>query len=108
MNLRQHPPGGPLSMFVALMVDDLGSPLPSSQGARHRCFLVLMVDVLGSTTLAPPKKPIIDVCYVDGGHSQIFVSTSQGVHHRCFLTLMVDAPGSPAPAPPRGLTVDIS
>jgi hypothetical protein len=52
----------------------------TSQGARHQCFLMLMIDAPRSLALA----------------------TSQGVHYRRFLALVVDAPGSSPPAPPRG------
>jgi hypothetical protein len=33
----------------------------TSQGPRHRCFLALMVDALGSTVPAPPRGPAIDI-----------------------------------------------
>jgi hypothetical protein len=42
----------------------------TSQVARYRCFLVLIVGALGSPTPAPPT----------------------GAHHRHFLALMVGAP----------------
>jgi hypothetical protein len=90
-----------------MMVDALGSPLPSSQGVRCRCFLALMVGAPGSIAPTPPRGPVIDVCYIDGGRSWISISTSQGAHCRCFLTLMVGAPRSPAPTSPTGLTVDV-
>jgi hypothetical protein len=37
-------------------------------GARHRRFLALMVGAPGSSALAPPSCPAINVCYADGGH----------------------------------------
>jgi hypothetical protein len=66
-----------------------------------------MVATLRSTALAPPREPVIDVFYVDGGYSRIFVSTSQRAHRRYFLAMMVDALEPTTPAPPMGLTVDI-
>jgi hypothetical protein len=78
----------------------------TSQGARHRCFLVLMVDTPGSPALTPPGGassiffsvgggcsriyscdtsqggPLSMFLCVDGGRSQIYNSgTSQGAHH---------------------------
>jgi hypothetical protein len=64
-----------------------------------------MVGTVGSTALAPPRLPVVDVSYVDGGRSRISVSTSQGPRRRRFLALMVGAPRSPAPTPPRGATM---
>jgi hypothetical protein len=72
-----------------LSIDGVHSRIYSSgtsQGARRRCFLALMVGALGSTAPAPPR----------GGRC------------RRFLALMVGAPGSPAPAPLRGPVVDVS
>jgi hypothetical protein len=66
-----------------------------------------MVDAIGSIAPAPPRMPIVDVFYVDGGCSQISVSTRQGGRHRCFLVLMVGASGSTAPTPPREPIVDV-
>jgi hypothetical protein len=40
-----------------------------------------MVDALGSPAPAPPRGPAIDIFYVDGGRSQISVSTRQGAHY---------------------------
>jgi hypothetical protein len=54
----------------------------TSQGARRRRFLPLMVGALGFSDIA-----------------------SQGARRRCFLVLMVGAPGSPS-APVRGPVVD--
>jgi hypothetical protein len=66
-----------------------------------------MVGAPGSPT-PPPKGSIINIFYVDGGRSQISISTSQGVLHRCFLALMVGALGSLASAPPRRPTINVS
>jgi hypothetical protein len=80
----------------------------TSQGARRRCFLALMVDAPGSTALAPPRGPPLTFLSVDSERSWISSSdTSQGVRHLRFLALMVGAPGSPAPTPPRGSAVDV-
>jgi hypothetical protein len=57
----------------------------TSQGARRRCFLALNVGAPGSTTLAPPRGPAIDIFYIDGGRSRISVNASQGAHRRRFL-----------------------
>jgi hypothetical protein len=73
----------------------------TSQGARCRCFLALMVGALGSLAPAPPTGPAVDTFYIDGGCCRISVSTRQGVRHQCFITLMVDAPESPT-MPPKG------
>jgi hypothetical protein len=35
----------------------------TSQVARHRCFLALMVDALVSTALAPLREPTVDIFY---------------------------------------------
>jgi hypothetical protein len=48
-------------------------------------FFTLMVGASGFITLTPPREPVVDIFYVDGGCSWISVSTRQGVHHRCFL-----------------------
>jgi hypothetical protein len=48
----------------------------------------------------PPREPAIDVFHVDGGCSQIFVSTRQGA--AVDVALMVDALRSIAPPPLRG------
>jgi hypothetical protein len=77
----QQLPRGPSSMFSN--VDGGRSRIFSSstsQEARYRCFLTLVVSALGSLAPAPPR----------------------GGRHQCFLMLMVGAPGSPAPAPLRG------
>jgi hypothetical protein len=37
-----------------------------------------MVDDPGSTALTPPREPVVDIFYVDGGCSRIFVNTRQG------------------------------
>jgi hypothetical protein len=79
----------------------------TSQGARRRRFLPLMVDAPRSTSQTPPREPVIDVFYIDGGCSWISVSTRQGLCCRRFLALMVDAPGSTALAPLRELAVDV-
>jgi hypothetical protein len=75
-------PGGPSSTFFTLMVGALGSPpaprgpplmffyidsrryrisISVSQGAHHRCFLLLMVGDLKFTATTPHRGPIIDV-----------------------------------------------
>jgi hypothetical protein len=36
-----------------------------------------MVGALGSTALAPPREPVVNVFYVDGGCSRISISTRQ-------------------------------
>jgi hypothetical protein len=147
-------PGSPPSIFFTLMVGAPGYPsapargalsmflsvdggdswifsFGASQGARRRCFLASMVGASGSTALAPPSESIVDVFHIDGGCSQISVSTSQGgpsstflsvdgrrsriyssgtshgVHRRHFLALMVGTPGSTAPTPPRDPVVNI-
>jgi hypothetical protein len=68
-------------------------------------FLMLMVGALESPS-APARGPIVDVFNVDGGRSQISVSTHQEACHERFLTLMVGAPETPV-APPRGPTIDV-
>jgi hypothetical protein len=90
--------------FFTLIVGAPGSPSAPARGST--IDVVLMVGAPGSTALAPPSGTVVDVCYVDGGCSRIFVSTSQGAHRRCFLTLMIDAPRSLASAPPRWPAVD--
>jgi hypothetical protein len=67
-----------------------------------------MVGAPGYPARAPPKGPVIDIFSIDGGRSQISVSTRQGAHHQSFLALMVGATGYPALAPPRGGVVDVS
>jgi hypothetical protein len=48
--------------FLALMVGAPGSPAPTPpREARHRCFVALMVDDPGSTALTPPRAPALDV-----------------------------------------------
>jgi hypothetical protein len=47
-------------------------------------FLMLMVGALGSLA-SPPMGPTVDVSCIDGGRSQISVTTSQGGHCRYFL-----------------------
>jgi hypothetical protein len=146
------PLGGPPLMFLS--VDGGHSWIYRSgtrQGARRRCFLhqwwmlsdlcqhspggppstffTLMVGAPGSIAPAPPREPIVDVFYVDGGCSQLSVNThqgtrrrrsidggrsriysfgtSKGVYCRYFLALMVGTPGSTALAPPREPTIDV-
>jgi hypothetical protein len=85
-SLALAPPGAPPLTFLS--VDGACYRISSSdtsQGARHRRFLALMVDAPGSPAPAPP-----------------------GGRHRRFLALMVGAPEYPAPTPPRGFTVDVS
>jgi hypothetical protein len=115
-------------MFFTLMV---GAPRPLAmppREAHRRCFLTLMLGPHGSLT-APtrgppsmfftlivgalgspptPRGPTVDIFYVDGGRSRIYVSTRQGAHRRHFLALMLGAPGCTAPAPPRGSAIDVS
>jgi hypothetical protein len=45
---------------------------------RRQRFLTLMMGVPGSPAPAPIRRFVVDICYVDGGRSHIFVSTSQG------------------------------
>jgi hypothetical protein len=52
--------------------------ISTSQGARHQCFLALMVGASRSTAMTPPREPDVNVFYVDGGCSWISISTSQG------------------------------
>jgi hypothetical protein len=49
----------------------------TSQGARCRCFLALMVGAPESPALAPHRGPTVDIFDVDGGCSRISVSTHQ-------------------------------
>jgi hypothetical protein len=68
-----------------------------------------MVGAPGSPAPASPRRPAVDVSYIDGVRSWISSSgTSQGDRCRRFLALKVGAPGSPAPAPFRGPAVDVS
>jgi hypothetical protein len=100
---HRHLPGGPPLTFLS--VDGGRSRISSSgtsQRVRRQRFLALMMDAHGSPAPTPPKGPAVGVFYVDGGCSQISVSTHQEARRQCFLALMVGAPGSPAPAPPRG------
>jgi hypothetical protein len=72
--------------FLTLMVGDPRSPSAPARGARHRCFLALIVDALGSPALTPPRGPPSMFLSVDGGRSRISGSrTSQGVRRRRFL-----------------------
>jgi hypothetical protein len=48
----------------------------TSEGVRHQRFLTLMVGAPRSPALAPLREANIDVCYVDGGCSQISINTS--------------------------------
>jgi hypothetical protein len=60
--------GGLPSMFPS--VDGGRSRISSSgtsQGTHHRCFLALMVTASGSLAPTPPRRPTIDIFYVDGG-----------------------------------------
>jgi hypothetical protein len=66
-----------------------------------------MVGAPGSTTPAPPRKPTVNIFYIDGGCFRISVSTRQGARHRRFLVLMVGAPRSTALAPPREPAIDV-
>jgi hypothetical protein len=50
------------------------SSFGTSQGAHHRRFLALMVDVPGSSALAPLRGPSSTFLSVDGGRSQIYIS----------------------------------
>jgi hypothetical protein len=47
----------------------------TSQGARCRRFLALMVGDTVSPALAPPSGPAVDIFYIDGKRSWISVST---------------------------------
>jgi hypothetical protein len=66
-----------------------------------------MMGALGSTAPAFRRGPTVDVFYVDGGLSQISVSTCQGPRRRRFLPLIVGTLRSTAPASPRGPAVDV-
>jgi hypothetical protein len=68
-------------------------------------FLALMVDALGSPA-PPPRGPAVDISNVDGGCSWISGTASPGGPLLTFLMLMVGVPRSPAP-PPRGPAIDI-
>jgi hypothetical protein len=121
------PPWGPGDSSSTFLSIDGGrswiSSSDTSQGVRHRHFLALMVDALGSPALpprgsavdvyyddvgaprswlAPTRGPAVNIFYVDGGCSRISISTRQGGCYLCFLALMVYAPRSTAPASPRG------
>jgi hypothetical protein len=56
----------------------------TSQGGRHRYFLMLMVGAPGSPAPTPPRR-----------------------RRQCFLALVVDATGSLASTPPKGSTVNV-
>jgi hypothetical protein len=80
-----------------LSIDGGGSRIFSSdtsQGARRRHFLALMVGTPGSLAPAPPRGAVmlsdLQLQHLPGGRCQ------------CFLALMVGTPGSPAPTPPKG------
>jgi hypothetical protein len=48
--------------FIALMVGAPESLAPAPpRGARNRRFLALMVDALGSSAPTPPKEPAVNV-----------------------------------------------
>jgi hypothetical protein len=66
-----------------------------------------MVGAPESPALAPPRGPVVDVFYVDGGRSWISINTHQVVYRRHFLALMMGASESPALTPPRGSDIDI-
>jgi hypothetical protein len=104
--IPQWGPGISSSMFFTLMVGAPRSPSAPTRGPPSM-FFTLMVGAPGSITPAPPRESTVDVFYVDGGCSWIFISTHQRARHRCFFTLMVGAPDSTAPAPPKEPTVDI-
>jgi hypothetical protein len=53
-------------------------------------FLTFIIGTPGSLSARARGLPLM-FFNIDGGCSQISVSTSQGVHHRCFLALMVGA-----------------
>jgi hypothetical protein len=63
-----------------------------------------MVGTKRSPAPAPPRGATVDIFYIDGGRSQISVSTRQGAYHQHFFALMMGALGSLAP-PPRGATM---
>jgi hypothetical protein len=79
----------------------------TSQGARCQCFLALMVGAPGSPPPAPPRGPIVNVFYIEGGRSRISISTHHGARRRCFLALMMGALGSSG-STDQGPTIDIS
>jgi hypothetical protein len=94
--------------FLALMVGALGSPPPAS----HRGPLSTFLSIDGrcswisssGTSQGGPSSTFISV---DGGRSRISNSnTSYGGRRRRFLALMVGTSESPAP-PPRGLTTNV-
>jgi hypothetical protein len=60
-------------------------------GARHRCFLMLMVGAPRSTS-APSRGPPSMFSSVDGGRSRILRQHLPGGRHQRFLALMVGAP----------------
>jgi hypothetical protein len=78
----------------------------TSQGARCRRFLALMVGALGSPPPASHRGPLSTFLSIDGRRSWISSSgTSQGGRRQHLLALMVGAPGSPAPALYRGASL---
>jgi hypothetical protein len=109
------------------MVGASGSPSAPARGPT--VDVVLMVGAPGSIAPAPPREPVVDVFYVDGGCFRISISTrqgprrrhsvdggryrnnssgtSQGARRRRFLALMLGTPRSTAPAPPRESTIDV-
>jgi hypothetical protein len=100
--IRQYPPRGHRRRFPALMVGSSWiSNSDTSQGPRHRHFLVLMVDDLGSLAPTPPRGPPSMFSCIHGGRSQITSSgTSQGPIIDVFC-VHGGTSGSPTPAPPR-------
>jgi hypothetical protein len=80
---QQHPLGGPLLTFFALMVGapDLRHRIP---GGPPSIFFALMVGAPESP--APPSRgPSVDIFCVYGGRSRISGTASQRVHRQHFL-----------------------
>jgi hypothetical protein len=103
-DLQHILPGGPLSMFFALMIVAPGPPAPPPRAPTIDVFS-LMVDDLGPPA-PPPKGTAIDVFLRWWWALSDLQHCLPGARRQHFFVLMVDTPGPPAP-PPRGPVVEV-
>jgi hypothetical protein len=72
-----------LCRFTSHLLGPGWRPTPQGSGGPLSMFLTLMVGTLGSSS-SPPRGAAIDVSSVDGGCSRISITASQGARYQRF------------------------
>jgi hypothetical protein len=81
-----------MQVTVHLSDPGRGPDHPRGPGGLPSTFLAWMVGAPEFSGYTSQGGPLPIFFNVDGGRSQITISTRQGVHHRRFLALILGAP----------------